>query len=182
MAAVELADIRQIRKQLGITQAELAYRAQVSQSLIAKIEAGAIDPTYTNAQKIFRALQELQGKHDTQAAELMQHKVVSIIPDASIPDAIKKMKRYEISQMPVVEKGSVRGVISEAILLDALVQGKHEKKVRDVMQDAPPIVPPATSVQVVSHLLQFFPIVLVAENGRMEGLISKADIVRKMYR
>ncbi|HLD07047.1 MAG TPA: CBS domain-containing protein [Candidatus Nanoarchaeia archaeon] len=180
--SVELADIRQIRKQVGITQAELAYRAQVSQSLIAKIEAGAIDPTYTNAQKIFRALQELQGRHDIQAAEIMQHKVIAVSPDASIPEAIRKMKKHEISQMPVLAKGNVQGIISESILLDALVQGKHEKKVREVMQDSPPIVPPATSAQVVSHLLQFFPIVLVADNGRLEGLISRADIVRKMYR
>ena len=181
MMSVELADIRQIRKQLGITQSELAYRSQVSQSLIAKIEAGIIDPTYTNAQKIFHALQELRGRHDIQAAEIMQAKIISTHPDILIKDVIRKMKRYEISQMPIISKGAVIGIISESALLDAIVQGKHEKKIREVMQDAPPVVAPATSAQVVSYLLQFFPMVMVADNGKPKGIITKADIVRKMY-
>ena len=36
----ELEEIKRIRKKLGISQTELANRAQVSQSLIAKVESG----------------------------------------------------------------------------------------------------------------------------------------------
>ena len=38
--------ISKIRKQLGLTQIQLANLAGVSQSLIAKLESGRIDPSY----------------------------------------------------------------------------------------------------------------------------------------
>jgi len=43
----EINEVKDIRKRLGLTQLELAKRANVSQSLIAKIEAGRIDPRYS---------------------------------------------------------------------------------------------------------------------------------------
>ena len=56
----ELNEIKIIRKKYGLTQSKLANIANVSQSLIAKIESGRIDPTYSNAQKIFSALDTLR--------------------------------------------------------------------------------------------------------------------------
>ena len=45
----ELNEISRLRKQLGLTQAELAKLSGVSQSLIAKLEAGKIEPSYSKA-------------------------------------------------------------------------------------------------------------------------------------
>ena len=63
----ELKDIKDIRKKFNLTQSDLAKKADVSQSLIAKIEAGRLDPTYSNAQKIFEALDTLTKKEETKA-------------------------------------------------------------------------------------------------------------------
>ena len=48
----EIEQLKQIRKQLGLTQTEFAKEAGVSQSLVAKIEAGNIDPTYSKVQQM----------------------------------------------------------------------------------------------------------------------------------
>ena len=47
----DLSEIKNLRKKAGITQLDLARKASVSQSLIAKIEAGKIDPTYTKPRR-----------------------------------------------------------------------------------------------------------------------------------
>ena len=88
-----LKDIKQIRKKVGLTQGQLANLSGVSQSLIAKIEAGRIDPTYSNAKKIFTALNELSKKQDIKAEKLMTSKIISVASNDSIKDAIKKMVR-----------------------------------------------------------------------------------------
>ncbi|MBS3101752.1 helix-turn-helix domain-containing protein [Candidatus Woesearchaeota archaeon] len=74
----ELEEIRKIRKKLGMTQTELANRAGVSQSLIAKIESGRIDPTYTKTKKIFAALSELEKKEEVKAEQLMASRIISV--------------------------------------------------------------------------------------------------------
>ena len=73
---IELNEIRKIRKKIGITQTGLANRAGVSQSLIAKIESGRIDPTYTKTKKIFAALSDLEKKEEIKAEQLMNSKIV----------------------------------------------------------------------------------------------------------
>src|SRR3989338_10001433 len=96
-----LGEIKMLRKQLGLTQTQLAQRAGVSQSLIAKVEAGTIDPTYTNAQKIFAALHSLKTQNEEKAKDWMNPHLVSVSPMDTLRTTIEKMKRYDISQLPV---------------------------------------------------------------------------------
>src|SRR3989442_5090468 len=52
-----LGEIPKKRKELGLTQSRLAVSAGVSQSIIAKIEAGSVDPSYSVVQRLFSALE-----------------------------------------------------------------------------------------------------------------------------
>ena len=177
----ELEEVKKVRKKLGLTQTGLANRAGVSQSLIAKIESGRIDPTYTKTKKIFSALSELEKKEDVKASQLMATKIVSVIPGTAIKEAISKMRKFQISQMPVIEDGKLVGMVSESTILDALMKSKAQN-VREMMQDAPPIVSKATSVQVISNLLKHYPMVLVSEGGKLIGVITKSDLIGKLYK
>lgn len=176
----ELNEIRVIRKKLGITQFDLAKRSNVSQSMIAKIEAGRLDPSYTNAQKIFIALEELGKKKELKAKDLMNKNIISIKPEENIRKVIQKMRKFQISQMPVIEEKRVVGFISESIVLDCFTK-KGCEYVKDIMKESPPIVPVETSIQVVSNLLKFYPVIMVSKGGNLLGLITKADLLSKMY-
>ena len=177
----ELEEVKKIRKKLGMTQTELANRAGVSQSLIAKIESARIDPTYTKTKKIFAALSELEKKEEINAGQLMTDKMVSVSPNAAIKDAISSMKKFQISQLPVMDEHKLVGLVSESTILDALLKSKATK-VREIMQDSPPIVSKTTSIQVVSNLLKHYPMVLVSEEGKLIGLITKSDLLGKLYK
>ncbi|MFH1316650.1 MAG: CBS domain-containing protein [Candidatus Woesearchaeota archaeon] len=178
----ELGEIKNIRKKLGLTQTQLAKTAQVSQSLIAKIEAGRIDPTYSKTQKIFRTLDDLQKKNELKASEIMQAKVISISPDEGIKDALKKMKKYEISQMPVIEDHKSIGMVTEADLLEALLENKKEPKIGDIMDDSPPVVSEKSRADVITSLLRHYPMILVSGQGKLKGVITKMDYIEKMVK
>jgi len=62
MKPPELHDIERLRKRFGLTQEELARKAGISQSLIARVESGMVDPRYSRIAKIFVALDEMKSK------------------------------------------------------------------------------------------------------------------------
>ncbi len=178
---LEIKEIKDIRKKIGLTQFQLAQRSGVSQSLIAKIEAGRLDPTYSNAVKIFAALRDLENKQEAKALDIMTSKMDFITPDSDIKDAIRKMKKGGYSQLPVISDHKAIGMISESDILDALLLNKG-KTVEDVMESAPPVISSDTSVSVVSGLLKYFQMVLVGQKGKLIGVITKSDLLEKIYK
>ena len=177
----ELSEIKKIRKTLGLTQTDLAKRANVSQSIIAKIESGKIDPTFTKTKRIFEALDDLENKEEIKAEELMNKKIVSLDPNDNVKDSINKMKKFGISQMPVIDNEKIVGLVSESTLLNALMN-KKGRKIEDIMEETPPIVSKTASIKVVSNLLRHYPVVLVSESGKLIGLITKADLLSVLYK
>ena len=99
----ELSELKKYRKRLNLTQKELAKRANVSQSLIAKIESGKIDPSYTNAKKIFETLSLLEEKIELTARDIMYKRVIYGKSSDTLKDTIQKMRQKNISQMPVLK-------------------------------------------------------------------------------
>tara|TARA_Y100000310_G_scaffold324617_1_gene386690 strand:- start:3217 stop:3753 length:537 start_codon:yes stop_codon:yes gene_type:complete len=175
----ELSEIKTIRKQLNLTQADLAKAANVSQSLIAKVEANRLDPTFTNAKKIFQTLESFQGKKELKAEEIMNKNIISVSPSTSIKGAIDILKKNAISQVPVIENNHVAGFISETIILNALLEQKG-KTVADIMQDTPPIITKKTSINVVSDLLKFYQMIIVGDKGKVVGVITRSDVLKKI--
>jgi predicted transcriptional regulator len=176
----ELAEIKGLRNKLGLTQSQLAKISGVSQSLIAKIEADRIDPTYTKVKKIFTALNDYGKKQELKAKDIMNKKVVSVKPNEKISEAIKKMRSFKISQLPVVEEHKSIGLVSEAIILDSMLNKKGDK-IKDIMRDSPPVISEKTAVNVISNLLHSCQLVLVSESGRLNGVVTRADILTKAY-
>jgi len=93
------------------------------------------------------------------------------------------MKKHGISQMPVFANDQISGIISENIIINTLSEGKDvaSMKVKDLMEEVPPTVPEDTPTDVVANLLKYYPIILVSSHGEVKGLISKSDILSKLF-
>ena len=178
-----LDNIKRLRKSIDINQAELAKKAGVSQSLIAKIEAGKVEPTYNNAKKIFEALDELKSKEELKAKDLMNTKLVFANVDDSLFQIIKLMKQKNVSQLPVLNKDKVCGMVTENAILEKVLENPNkikELKAEDIMQEAPPIIPKESGLRLIQELIKQNPIILVAEKGEVKGIISKTDLLDRI--
>ncbi|MGV8086530.1 MAG: CBS domain-containing protein [Candidatus Woesearchaeota archaeon] len=177
----DIKDIKKIRMQSGLTQAELAKKATVSQSLIAKIESGLLDPSYSHAKKIFNTLDSLKSEHEPIAKDIMQKQIITLEFNATIKNAIEKMQKNAISQIPVIKNDSVIGLITESDILEAVSHGKGGQNISEIMRDAPPIISKTTQIKAILGLLKFYSIIVVVDKGKIIGVITKADILNKIY-
>ena len=181
MTTHDISEIKKIRKKLGLTQTELAKKSGVSQSLIAKIESEKLDPGYSRTKLIFDALEQLSQNEELCAADVMNRKMITAKVNDNVADIIKTMKKHAISQMPVLDNEKPVGLITEHTLLEELDSKDFAGiKAKDIMEDCPPIITPQTKLSIFSNLLRYFPIVLVASKGKLEGLISKSDVIVKI--
>lgn len=179
----ELSEIKVIRKKVGLTQGQLSKLAGVSQSMIAKTEAGILDPSYSNVCKIFDALNSLTNKNKIKIDQILIKKIISLSSSETIKSAIEKMKKYEISQTPVIDGSSVVGLISEGILLDSLIKTNNPTiKIGEVMSEPPPTISVSADFEAASHLLKYYPLVLVSDKGKFIGVLTKADLIRNMLK
>jgi predicted transcriptional regulator len=176
----ELNQIKRVRKFLGLSQHDLAVKSGVSQSLIAKIEAGVVEPTYTKAKKIFDTLTFLKEQELVRAKDVMNTSVISVSPEDSVKEAIALMKNNGISQLPVVKEEKIVGVITERSILAWVSEGNVEKKlVEEVMDDCPPIISPQTTRKTIITLLKEYPFLIVSEKGTLTGVISRTDMLEE---
>lgn len=111
-------EIRRIRKELGITQEELARKAGVTQAYVAKLEAGKVDPPRLSTfNRILQALLECK-RAQLKARDVMSSPpVISVKPYERVENVIKLMNEHNISQIPVIAGNKVVGSITERTLV-----------------------------------------------------------------
>ncbi len=182
----QLSEIEKQRRKLGLTQAQLAEKAGVSQSLVARIETGTVDPRYSNLVRVFRALEELKGKEIT-ANEIMTRDVVKVDVLNTIEAAADMMKEYGVSQVPVVDGDNIVGSISERVILDQISKGVDAKKfsaetVDKYMAEGPPIITGNTPYSIISAILEHNTSVVVQEQGQTTGIITNADLLKVVHK
>jgi CBS domain-containing protein len=113
------------------------------------------------------------------ASDVMTREVVTVTPETSVHAAAGLLADHRISGLPVVDQGGgVVGIVSEYDLI-----ARPGTTVRQVMsRDVVSVRPSATIDQVravlVSRRLKRVPV--VEDDGRLRGLISRADLVREL--
>ncbi len=170
-------DLRERRTELGLTQSELAGRADVSQPLIARIEGGDVDPRLSTLRRIVNALQEAEGGV-LRARDLMHSPVVSVEPDASVHETIELMNEKGYSQVPVIRDGTPQGLIATSDIRQRAQENVGELPVAEVMHESLTTVEPDEPLDAVDAHLDHNDAVLVVEGGETVGVITEADVAR----
>ena len=174
----DITRLKDIRKHLGLTQGVLAQKIGISQSMVAKIEAGTLDPTYSYVKKIESALESLTKDHEVQAGELMTKKLIFVAKKTTVKEIIFLLSKNDISQVPVFEKNIPIGLVSEAAILVAESSGK--KTAEEIMLETPPVIDKTARISVVKSLLQFYSLILIKDQNEIIGVITKSDLIRQL--
>jgi predicted transcriptional regulator len=174
-------DLKHKRMELGLTQSDLAKSAGVSQPLIARIESGDVDPRLSTLRKIIEVFENIE-KEDICVRDIMNTTVISVSPEEHVDAAVHIMKKYGISQIPVISNGVSFGSISEEMIVKSLSDKKKafvsNMQIREIMGDSFPTVSQNANIKMVSHILETNPAVLVVENGKSIGFVTKHDVMK----
>lgn len=180
-------ELRKMRKNLGISQKELANISGVSQSYIARLEKGSLNPTYDKVRRIFEYLNksgQKAGNIDLTCENIMSVKVIACSPSDSVISALNLMREKGFSQMPVLDTDKkVVGTITETDVNELLIKGASIDSlrgftVRKVMGPTLPQVDRTSPISMIYPILKFSNAVLIVESGELKGIITKADILK----
>ncbi len=180
---MKIEEIKIMRKNLELTQEDLSRLSGISQSLIARIEAGLVDPSFSKAERIFEALEKTKSKKTSLTAKgMMKRGVIFVHPGERITKAASIMKKKNISQLPVLDKTSVVGTISEKEISHSISEDPKNLFVKDIMTDPLPLVSINTGIDMLSDLLDYHTAVLVTEKGRIKGIVCRSDLLKLVKR
>jgi predicted transcriptional regulator len=181
----EVTRLIQLRLEARLTQAELAKEVGVSQAYIARIERGTLDPKLSIVSRITEFLRSsiakrrYQGRfRDMTCSEIMAANPATV--DARDPAlrAVDLMHQHSFSQIPVLRGNSVMGMITEQDIIKDLHHDLSQMSVQAVMAPvSPPIVSETTPITDIVPLFQIHQAILVQNQGRLSGIITRADLL-----
>lgn len=176
-------ELKALRKKANLTQKELATRAGISQALIARIEAGNVDPRVSTLRKILVVLGQTTEIKKT-VKDIMHTPVITIEDTDSIEKAIGTLWKHGISQLPVMKGDRSVGSLREETLLRILkekdVKDLSNTSIQPLIEESFPIVSIETDIDEATRILSLgYPAILVSEHGMMIGIVTKIDLIAR---
>ncbi len=111
--------------------------------------------------------------------------VVSVEPGMSIRKALDALTGNNISQAPVMENGTCVGSIDEGDIMSSVVAdpARLDEPVRTIMSPPFPIVQKDEPIQTaIDHLSKKHPAVLLEEDGKISGIVTRFDVLEHLAR
>ncbi len=189
---IDILDLRRLarwRRSLGITQKELARAVGLSQSYIAKLEAGTINPSYRAIKRIIEYLREREealtgyrGILDTPVKNIHVTNIVYVDAGQKVSEAVELMWRNGFSQLPVRDGDKWVGSITEEGILRSVDEADDPRKIYNspvskIMDEVFPLIDENTPLSVVIQLLKYSQAVLTLRKGNVVGLVTKSDVM-----
>jgi cystathionine beta-synthase len=118
-----------------------------------------------------------------------QGAVVAVAPEDKLTTAYARMKLYDVSQLPVLDKTApdgnhIAGILDEEDLLVAVGHdaGAFKRPVRDFMTSRLETVTPGTPPLDLLPIFERGMVAIVVEGGRFLGLITRIDMLNYLRR
>jgi len=96
-----------------------------------------------------------------------------------VREVIDLLKSLDISQIPVVDDGKLRGIIAEVDLLRHLVSGAKtlDSTVGELVEGDYATVTPATKIELLQGVLADAKVALVMDADEVMGIVTKIDLI-----
>ncbi len=119
------------------------------------------------------------------AADLLQGKepgLVEVGADEPLRNAIDKMRKHNISQVPVMEDGKPVGSLTANRVFDAIMEDSDVRlqAVRVLMDPAWPVVKPGTRLDDIAEMLGNGTAAVLVEQANGFGIITRQDIIQRL--
>ncbi|MDE2337410.1 MAG: cystathionine beta-synthase [Alphaproteobacteria bacterium] len=109
-----------------------------------------------------------------------QGDTVIVRPTDTLLTAYKRMRVADVSQLPVVdEAGRLAGIVDESLLLKYMEQvaARQDVAVGEIMKPAPAKLACTASLDEAAALLEDNPMIVVTENEKLIGLVTRIDLL-----
>jgi len=108
--------------------------------------------------------------------------IVTVTSDDNLVTTYKRMRMFDVSQLPVMDDGKVVGLIDESDILFGIYNDKESfnKKVVDVMVTDLEIVKPDAEIDSILPLFKQDKVAIVADNDVFYGLITQIDLINHL--
>ncbi len=130
----------------------------------------------------FLEVEELEIRaSDIQAAK-SDASIISALPGDPMTDVVDLFKKYNISQVPVVdEKEKLMGIVTEVDLLNHMLSQEHihtaDESIEAIINPDVPLIEPDTPLKSIMEMFSEKSVALIVENDRLKGILTKIDIL-----
>jgi cystathionine beta-synthase len=110
--------------------------------------------------------------------------VVSVGPSDTLLTAFNRMRIADISQVPVLDRDQLIGILDESDLLTRVQNGggTFRDEVRTAMTNRVETLEPSDSLDAVRCILDSGKVAIVVEHGQFVGLITRIDLLNYLRR
>ena len=108
--------------------------------------------------------------------------IVTVTSSDNLVTTYKRMRMFDVSQLPVMDDGKVVGLIDESDILFGIYDDRESfnKKVADVMVTDLKIVTPSASIDSILPLFKQDKVAIIADDENFYGLITQIDLINHL--
>jgi predicted transcriptional regulator len=178
MLLPDVKDIVSLRKKMGLSQRKLANKCGLGFAWINQVESEKIkDPSYSKLKKIADFYELRKENKGWTAGEICNTNILTAEMGESLQKANEKMISKGISQIPVMSKNKLIGMLTDKKVRDFFYADKSNIMINQKMlEPPPPIFDSSTPANILHQILEYFDCVLIEKDGKIHGIVVNQDL------